>query len=52
VRPAEDACNARDPDRVVLACTADTVWRDRAEFVHGRGEARALLRRKRAREPD
>jgi nuclear transport factor 2 (NTF2) superfamily protein len=52
VRLAEDAWNSRDPDRVVLAYTEDTVWRNRAEFVHGRAQARAFLQRKWARELD
>lgn len=35
VRLAEDAWNTRDPQRVVLAYTPDTVWRNRAEFAQG-----------------
>lgn len=52
VRMAEDGWNARDPDRVVLAYTPDTVWRNRAEFPVGREQARAFLQRKWARELD
>ncbi len=50
VRLAEDAWNSRDPDRVVLAYTPDSVWRNRAEFLFGRAEIRAFLQRKWARE--
>ena len=49
---AEDAWNTRDPDRVVLAYTPDTRWRNRAEFPVGRDEARQFLTRKWARELD
>jgi nuclear transport factor 2 (NTF2) superfamily protein len=50
VRLAEDAWNSRDPDRVALAYTADSVWRNRAEFLQGHDQIRAFLRRKWARE--
>ena len=50
VRLAEDAWNSRDPDRVALAYTADSVWRNRAEFLQGRDQIRAFLQRKWARE--
>ena len=50
VRIAEDLWNSRDPDRVVLAYTEDTVWRNRAEFPVGREAIRAFLQRKWARE--
>jgi nuclear transport factor 2 (NTF2) superfamily protein len=43
VRLAEDAWNSRDPDRVVLAYTEDTVWRNRDRFLIGRAEVRAFL---------
>ncbi|MEA2372352.1 MAG: uncharacterized protein QOH12_2746 [Solirubrobacteraceae bacterium] len=36
VQAAENAWNTRDPDRVAAAYTADTVWRNRSEFVTGR----------------
>lgn len=52
VKAAENAWNTRDPDRVVLAYTPDTVWRNRGEFLQGREEVRAFLRRKWARELD
>jgi nuclear transport factor 2 (NTF2) superfamily protein len=52
VRAAEDGWNSRDPDRVVLVYTPDTVWRNRAEFPVGRDEVRAFLQRKWARELD
>ena len=52
VRLAEDAWNSRDPERVSLAYTPDTRWRNRAEFVHGRAEVVAFLQRKWARELD
>jgi hypothetical protein len=52
VQAAEDAWNTRDPDRVVMAYTPDTVWRNRAEFLNGREEVRGFLRRKWAKELD
>jgi nuclear transport factor 2 (NTF2) superfamily protein len=52
VRAAEDAWNTRDPERVALAYTPDTLWRNRSEFVCGRAEVIAFLRRKWARELD
>ena len=52
VRMAEDAWNTRDPDRVVLAYTEDTFWRNRSEFLRGRGEIHAFLTRKWQREND
>jgi hypothetical protein len=52
VRLAEDAWNSRDPDRVALAYTADSEWRNRAEFLRGREAIRAFLRRKWDRELD
>jgi len=51
-RLAEDAWNSRDPERVALAYTEDSRWRNRAEFVEGREEIVAFLRRKWARELD
>ncbi|MEO0860087.1 MAG: nuclear transport factor 2 family protein [Pseudomonadota bacterium] len=50
VRMAEDAWNTRDPDKVAMAYTPDTRWRNRSEFLHGRDEVRAFLTRKWARE--
>ena len=51
-RLAEDAWNSRDPERVSLAYTEDSVWRNRAEFVAGRPEIVTFLARKWARELD
>ena len=50
VRLAEDAWNGRDPQRVSLAYTPDSVWRNRAEFPRGRAEIEAFLQRKWGRE--
>ena len=52
VRKAEDAWNTRDPVAVSLAYTPDSVWRNRSEFLHGRDDIVAFLRRKWARELD
>nr|WP_207543191.1 nuclear transport factor 2 family protein [Mycolicibacter heraklionensis] len=52
VQAAEDAWNTRDPARVVLAYTEDSVWRNRDEFLTGRAEIEAFLRRKWAAERD
>lgn len=46
VRMAEDAWNTRDSKRVSLAYTLDSVWRNRAEFLHGREAIVAFLKRK------
>lgn len=43
---AEDAWNSRDPERVSLAYTPDTEWRNRTEFIHGRPAVVAFLQRK------
>jgi nuclear transport factor 2 (NTF2) superfamily protein len=51
-RMAEDAWNSRDPARVALAYTPDSLWRNRAEFIRGRAEIEALLTRKWQREMD
>lgn len=50
IRMAEDAWNSRDPDRVSMVYTEDTVWRNRAEFPKGREAVRAFLQRKWAKE--
>lgn len=52
VRMAEDAWNSRDPDKVVLAYTEDSRWRNRVEFLEGRAEIHAFLVRKWSRELD
>ena len=46
VRLAEDGWNSRDADKVSLAYSIDTQWRNRAEFTSGREEARQFLERK------
>ena len=50
VQAAEDAWNSRDPERVSLAYTEDTEWRNRTEFIHGREEVVEFLKRKWSRE--
>ncbi|MEM9668986.1 MAG: nuclear transport factor 2 family protein [Pseudomonadota bacterium] len=52
VQAAEDLWNTRDPDKVVLAYTEDTVWRNRVEFLEGREAIRGFLQRKWATELD
>ncbi|QGZ63819.1 nuclear transport factor 2 family protein [Paraburkholderia acidisoli] len=52
VRAAEDGWNSRDPQRVALAYTPQSVWRNRAEFVTGREAIEGFLARKWARELD
>ena len=52
VRAAEDAWNGREPERVSLAYTPDSRWRNRAEFLQGRAEIVSFLQRKWARELD
>ena len=52
VRLAENAWNSRDPQRVALAYTQDSVWRNRSEFPKGRDEIIAFLTRKWSRELD
>ena len=52
VRMAEDAWNTRDPERVSLAYTPDSVWRNRSEFLTGRDAIRQFLARKWAKELD
>lgn len=52
VRAAEDGWNSRDPARVSLAYTVDTVWRNRAEFPRGREQVQAFLTAKWQRELD
>jgi hypothetical protein len=49
---AEDGWNSRDPDKVSLAYSPDSVWRNRAEFINGRAEIAAFLHRKWAKELD
>ena len=51
-RMAEDAWNTRDPVRVALAYTSDSVWRNRSEFLQGRAAIEAFLTRKWVKELD
>ncbi|AOX20643.1 nuclear transport factor 2 family protein [Kozakia baliensis] len=51
-RVAEDAWNSRDPDKVALAYTPESQWRNRETFLQGREEIIAFLMRKWAREQD
>jgi nuclear transport factor 2 (NTF2) superfamily protein len=52
VRAAEDGWNTRDPERVSLAYSKESRWRNRSEFVTGRKEIVDLLGRKWSRELD
>ena len=52
VQAAEDGWNTREPERVALAYTEDSVWRNRDEFVSGRAAIVEFLRRKWSRELD
>ncbi len=52
VKAAEDAWNTRDPERVALAYTEDSEWRNRTEFFKGREAIKDFLRRKWAKELD
>jgi nuclear transport factor 2 (NTF2) superfamily protein len=52
VRAAEDAWNGRTPEKVALAYTVDSVWRNRSEFFAGRPAIIAFLQRKWAKELD
>ncbi len=52
VQAAEDAWNSRDPERVSLAYTEDSEWRNRIEFFRGREAIRAFLTRKWEKELD
>ena len=52
VRAAEDAWNGRQPEKVALAYTEDSVWRNRSEFFQGRAAIVAFLKRKWTRELD
>lgn len=46
VQMAEDAWNSKDPERVCLAYTTDTEWRNRTEFINGREAVKSFLKRK------
>ncbi len=52
VRLAENAWNGRDPDKVALAYTPDSEWRNRAEFIRGREQIVHFLQRKWRKELD
>jgi hypothetical protein len=52
VKVAEDAWNSRDPERIALAYTPDSDWRNRSQFIKGREEIKAFLRRKWEKELD
>ncbi len=52
VKAAEDAWNTRDPERVALAYSEDSEWRNRTEFFKGREAIKEFLRRKWAKELD
>ena len=52
IQAAEDAWNSKDPERVSLAYTIDTEWRNRAEFLNGRDEVKVFLKRKWQKELD
>ncbi len=52
VQMAEDAWNSRDPERVCMAYTIDTEWRNRSEFIKGREAVKAFLKRKWEKESD
>lgn len=46
VQLAEDAWNTKDPEKICLAYTIDTEWRNRTEFINGRDEVKQFLKRK------
>ncbi len=46
VQLAEDAWNTKDPEKVCLAYTIDTEWRNRTDFINGREEVKQFLKRK------
>lgn len=46
IQTAEDAWNSKDVDRVAASYTADSEWRNRNVFIHGREEIKAFLRDK------
>ena len=52
VRMAEDGWNNRNPEKVAMAYTVDSQWRNRAEFINGRPEIAQFLTRKWAKELD
>lgn len=52
VEAAQNAWNTKDPEKVCLAYSVDTEWRNRAEFLNGREEVKEFLKRKWAKELD
>jgi nuclear transport factor 2 (NTF2) superfamily protein len=52
VQAAEDGWNGRDPEKVAVAYTEDSEWRNRGEFLKGRSEIVEFLKRKWSRELD
>ena len=52
IRMAEDAWNTRDPEKVALVYTEDTLWRNRSEFPKGREQVKEFLSRKWSKELD
>ncbi|PWU03602.1 MAG: DUF1348 domain-containing protein [Bacteroidetes bacterium] len=46
VQMAEDAWNSKDPERVSLGYSINTEWRNRTDFINGREEVKAFLKRK------
>jgi nuclear transport factor 2 (NTF2) superfamily protein len=52
VRLAEDGWNSRDPEKVAMAYTTDTQWRNRSTFIHSREEAQDFLSEKWAKEKE
>lgn len=52
VQLAEDAWNSKDPEKVCLAYSLDTEWRNRTEFINGRSAVKAFLQKKWEKELD
>jgi nuclear transport factor 2 (NTF2) superfamily protein len=52
IRMAEDGWNSKNPDKIKMAYTEDTVWRNRSSFIKGRDEVREFLSGKWERELD
>ncbi len=52
VQAAQDAWNTKDPEKIALAYTIDTEWRNRTEFINGREQVIEFLKRKWAKELD
>jgi nuclear transport factor 2 (NTF2) superfamily protein len=46
IQGAEDAWNSKAPEKISLAYTIDSEWRNRTEFINGRKEIKAFLERK------